>query len=73
MEDTAFRSLLRRYKGKRVICNCYESYEDEKGNCPGGCSTSQINTKYYIARRALKEIKRLEKGIKYLEDNLTFN
>ena len=68
MEDTAYRSLLRRYKGKRVICNCFEAYEGKDGECPGGCSTNQINTKYYIARKALAEIKRLEKRVMELQE-----
>jgi len=55
-EEYHFEKLIQRYAGKRKICNCGQAYYDKSGNCPDGCSSNQITAKYYIAKKALREI-----------------
>lgn len=59
----AFWFLLKRYAEGRKLCNCQEAYYDEKGSCSGGCSANQIDAKYMIAKKALNEIRNLQRKV----------
>jgi len=76
----SFVFLLKRYAKGRKFCNCQEAYYAQRPGetlsgkaiidyyCPGGCSANQIDAKYEVAKEALKEIRKLQRLLKKLEN-----
>lgn len=51
----AWQWLVKRYAGKRKVCNCGDAWSEEN-RCPYGCAANQLAAKGEIARRVMKEL-----------------